>query len=169
MVHHCKNTVWIAYHQDPWDSSQHIISLTLILAGDLQRKQEKITENKTNNLLHCQNIFWLRERGCVIGVTEILLNSLSKGHKSILHKYVLGWQFSKYSKSLRCTFFGTRKNLCSSSFVQIELLNTSYLTDSYICFTLKMESVSKNTIFGLKMMVKSGLEKFILKSLHAGR
>ena len=49
------------------------------------------------------------------------------------------------------------------------LLNTSYLTDSYIGFTLKMESVSKNTIFGLKMMVKSGLEKFILKSLHAGR
>ena len=47
-------------------------------------------------------------------------------------------------------------------------LNTSYLTDSYIGFTLKMESVSKNTIFGLKMMVKSGLEKFILKSLHAG-
>ena len=36
-------------------------------------------------------------------------------------------------------------------------------------FTLKMESVSKNTIFGLKVMVKSGLEKFILKSLHAGR
>ena len=30
-----------------------------------------------------------------------------------------------------------------------------------------MESVSQNTIFGLKMMVKSGLEKFILKSLHA--
>ena len=48
-------------------------------------------------------------------------------------------------------------------------LNTSYLTESYIVFTLKMESVSKNTIFGLKMMVKSGLEKFILKSLHAGR
>ena len=48
-------------------------------------------------------------------------------------------------------------------------LNTSYLTDSYISFTLKMESVSKNTIFGLKMMVKSGLEKSILKSLHAGR
>ena len=48
-------------------------------------------------------------------------------------------------------------------------INTSYLTDSYIGFTLKMESVSKNTIFGLKIMVKSGLEKFILKSLHAGR
>ena len=48
-------------------------------------------------------------------------------------------------------------------------LKTSYLTDSYIIFTLKMESVSKNTLFGLKMMVKSGLEFFFLKSLHAGR
>ena len=48
------------------------------------------------------------------------------------------------------------------------MLNTSYLTDSYIVFTLKMESVSKNTIFGLKMMVKSGLEKIFLKFLHAG-
>ena len=44
----------------------------------------------------------------------------------------------------------------------------SYLTDSYIVFTLKMESVSKNMIFGLKMMVKSGLENFFLKFLHAG-
>ena len=51
---------------------------------------------------------------------------------------------------------------------QLELLDTSYLTDSYIVFTLKMESVSKNTIFGLKMMVKSGLEKIFLKFLHAG-
>ena len=48
------------------------------------------------------------------------------------------------------------------------MLNTSYLTDSYIVFTLKMESVSKNTIFGLKMMVKSGIEKIFLKFLHAG-
>ena len=51
----------------------------------------------------------------------------------------------------------------------LTLLNTSYLIDSYIVFTLKMESVSINTIFGLKMMVKSVLEKFILKSLHAER
>ena len=48
-------------------------------------------------------------------------------------------------------------------------LNVSYLTDSYIRFTLKMESVIKNTIYGQKMMMKSGLEKFILKSLHVGR
>ena len=52
-----------------------------------------------------------------------------------------------------------------------DVLKTSlpYLTDSYIIFTLKMESVFKNTIFGLKMMVKSDLEKFVLKSLDAGR
>ena len=31
-----------------------------------------------------------------------------------------------------------------------------------------MESVSKNTIIGLIMMVKSGLEKILLKFLRAG-
>ena len=44
------------------------------------------------------------------------------------------------------------------------LLNTSYLIDSYIVFTLKMESASKNTIFGLKMMVKSGLKNLYWKN-----
>ena len=44
----------------------------------------------------------------------------------------------------------------------------SYVTESYIVFTHKMESVSKNTIFSLKMMVKSGLEKIFLKFLHVG-
>ena len=59
----------------------------------------------------------------------------------------------------------------SKSQVKLEhskAINTFYLTDSYIVFTLKMESVSKNTIFGLKMMAKSGLEKIFLKFLHAG-
>ena len=28
-----------------------------------------------------------------------------------------------YDKALRCTFFWTRKNVCSSKFVQLELLN----------------------------------------------
>ena len=35
-----------------------------------------------------------------------------------------------------------------------------YLTDSYIIFTLKMESVSKDIIVGQKIMEKSGLEIF---------
>ena len=47
----------------------------------------------------------------------------------------------------------------NSSFPK-NVFNTFYLTDSYIVFTLKMESVSKNAIFGLKMMVKSGIEKY---------
>ena len=51
--------------------------------------------------------------------------------------------------------------------IPLEVLNTSYSNDSYIVFTLKMESVPKITIFGLKMMVKSGLEKIFLKFLHA--
>ena len=34
--------------------------------------------------------------------------------------------------------------------VILVLLNTSYLTDSYIVFTLKMKSIPKTTIFGLK-------------------
>ena len=39
------------------------------------------------------------------------------------------------------------------------LMHTSF-------FTLKMESVHKITIFDLKMMVKSGLEKIFLTFLH---
>ena len=40
------------------------------------------------------------------------------------------------------------------------MINTSYLTDSYIVFTLKYESGSKITIFGLKM---TGGEKWSRK------
>ena len=58
---------------------------------------------------------------------------------------------------------------CHTYLQNNKLINTSCLNDSYIVFTLKLESGSKITIFGLKMMVKSGLEKFILKSLHEGR
>ena len=51
-------------------------------------------------------------------------------------------------------------DLWLKSILDLILTNTSYLTDSYIVFTLKMESVSKITIFGLKMMVKSGIDFF---------
>ena len=59
---------------------------------------------------------------------------------------------------------GVVKSPCCQIGSQMSKLNTSYLTDSYIVFTLKMESVSKNTIFALKMMVKSGLEKNLFES-----
>ena len=68
-------------------------------------------------------------------------------------------QILPLSRALRCVM--------SIHKIQAFPINTSYLTDSYIGFTLKMESVSQNTIFGLKMMVKSGLEKIFLKFLHA--
>ena len=42
------------------------------------------------------------------------------------------------------------------------------MTDSFIGFNLKMESLPKNTIFIIKMMLKRGLEKIFLKFLHAG-
>ena len=47
-----------------------------------------------------------------------------------------------------------------------EWLNKTYLTDSYIFFTFKIESESRNTILGLEMIVKSRLEKIFLKFLH---
>ena len=46
-------------------------------------------------------------------------------------------------------------------------VNMYHLTGSDFFFTLKLESVSKITIFDLKMMVKNGLEKIFLKFLHA--
>ena len=36
-----------------------------------------------------------------------------------------------------------------------------------MAYLLKMEYVSKINIFGLKIMVKNGLEKILMKSLHA--
>ena len=47
--------------------------------------------------------------------------------------------------------------------------NTSYLTDSYIIFTLKMESVPKNPFFGLKMRVKTmsqSVKQDVLRAWH---
>ena len=69
----------------------------------------------------------------------------------------------------RSLFESDHKKMISCKKEGVHCINTSYLTESYIAFTFKMESVTKNTIFGLKMMMKSGLEKIILKSLHAGR
>ena len=69
----------------------------------------------------------------------------------------------------RLNIYATKHKDQDVGFQEQAILNTSYFTDSYIVFTLKMESQPKNIIFGLKMMVKSGLEKFILNSLHAGR
>ena len=47
------------------------------------------------------------------------------------------------------------------------VLNTQYMTNSTLVCPVKIEYVTKNNIFGLKMMVKSGLGKIFLKFLHA--
>ena len=69
--------------------------------------------------------------------------------------------------NLQVVYHGVLSNVWVLLDLWYKSVNTSYLTDSYIIFTLKMESVSKATIFGLKMMVKSDLEKIFLKFLHA--
>ena len=50
------------------------------------------------------------------------------------------------------------KKIQMSLHLRNSTFNTSYMSDSDIVFTLKMESVSTNTIYGLKMIVKTGLE-----------
>ena len=67
---------------------------------------------------------------------------------------------------LGCTFL-FRVLTKSKQFQKSYEFHTSYLTDSYIVFTLKMESVSKIKIFGLKIMLKGGPEKILLKFLYA--
>ena len=46
------------------------------------------------------------------------------------------------------------------------LLYTQYMRNPDMLYVLKMEYVSKINIFGLIIMVKSGLENFFLKFLH---
>ena len=48
-----------------------------------------------------------------------------------------------------------------------KIFNAQYMTNSTLVCPVKIEYVTKNNIFDLKMMMKSGLEKFILKFLHA--
>ena len=66
-------------------------------------------------------------------------------------------------------------NFAIKSSLKLCFVHSAHLIESdfstlctWLIYTLKMESVSKNTIFGLKMMLKSGLEKIFLKFLHAG-
>ena len=48
-----------------------------------------------------------------------------------------------------------------------KVFNTQYMTNSTLVCPVKIEYVTKNNIFGLKMMMKSGLDEIILKFLHA--
>ena len=56
---------------------------------------------------------------------------------------------------------------CCVCYLLRYVLNNQYMTNSTLVCPVKIEYVMKNNIFGLKMMVKSGLEKIFLKFLHA--
>ena len=66
-----------------------------------------------------------------------------------------------------CIFEISRKVVFLKIF--LHWFNTQYMRNHDMVYVLKMEYVSKINIFGLKMMVKIGLEKIILKFLHAQR
>ena len=77
--------------------------------------------------------------------------------------------FHQFSKDFmrKTPFRDLPKNFYNLLYSFKKCLNTQYATDSYFIDVLKMEYVYKINIFGLKMMVKSGLEKIFMKSLHA--
>ena len=90
-----------------------------------------------------------------------VLHLKTEGWKNILCRWICKFRF--YS-----ILYFKDWNLHKNEYIfMLICINTSYLTDSYIVFTLKMEFQPKNIIFGVKMMMKSGLEKNILKFLHA--
>ena len=49
----------------------------------------------------------------------------------------------------------------------LSVVDTQYMRNPTMVYLVKIEYVSKSTIFGLKMMVKRGLEKIFFKFLHA--
>ena len=85
--------------------------------------------------------------------TSFKLHTLSPG---TVYKKLIKF-FSSY-RYVWFTIFGTDMS---------PILNTQYMRNPDMVYVLKMEYVSKINIFGLKMMVKSGLEKIFLKFLHA--
>ena len=70
---------------------------------------------------------------------------------------------------VRYCFYGKKLEKMCLLFPTIPIVCLPRLTWLiHTSFNLKMESESKITIFGLKMMVKSGLKNIFLKFLHAG-
>ena len=60
----------------------------------------------------------------------------------------------------------SRKGLCKVR-NYLFFFNTQYVTNSTLVYPVNIEYVTKNNIFGLKMMVKSGIAKIFLKFLPA--
>ena len=80
--------------------------------------------------------------------------------------YLSVGQYQKWA-----TFFSYRRTVLKSFFALFlyDFIPTpnKYATDLYLVYILKKEYVPKTDTYGLKMMVKSGLEKIFLTSLNA--
>ena len=112
-----------------------------------------------------KKVFWLFSFMILQAIQDFyIITSLSVSYNTNKYWHVIVVKkFCACLNGLRIEIH--RESRCTLDFIGFHF-NTSYLTDSYIVFSLKMESVSKITTFGLKMMVKSGLEKTFLKFLH---
>ena len=113
----------------------------------------------------CFNLFWF----------SMLWVSLHTRQLVSFYTYLLA--FATVPLSYLMNSFTVSYILASDPMVQLpfsllSMFITTLLTRLtwliHTSFNLKMESESKITIFGLKMMVKSGLKNIFLKFLHAG-
>ena len=139
----------LSFHEELFSSNPPILLHEFV---QFQRHPPEIRRKDLFISLSAINMFYLTDS--YIGFT-LKMESVSKNTRGVRQHC-----YKKKAATVRQN--GRLFALCN-----IFSFNTSYLTDSCIGFTLKMESVTKSIVFGLKMIVKSGLEKFILKSLHS--
>ena len=76
-------------------------------------------------------------------------------------KNILIADFSSGLKKTFCNKTSCTKELQMAKSTNLIKFNTHYMKSSTIVYLFKMGCVSKTTIYGLKVMVKSGLEKKI--------
>ena len=93
------------------------------------------------------------------------ISAKSGGHKKVEIEKLSSLLLYQPLKRIHVTIVGLF--FCFETFLLAKMLRegnlfelvpkTQYMTCSYIVFTLKVKSASKNTIFSLTVMVKSGL------------
>ena len=131
------------------------------MSRDIVERGTNYRSQLVNNTSHIQNVFFFNT--LLTCSTHPLYFSWKtsccwyKGSRVLLAVAVLALARHLLPLTRYTLTQGAKKNHIQHQEQYIFWSNTSYLTDSYIVFTIKMESVSKNTIFGLEMMVKNGL------------
>ena len=113
------------------------VFLTYISMATFKQKRERVKKK-----LHCCCCCWIQ---------KLFFQIKNPLHR--LQKMLVNRDFVSHKTR---TKFQSIQNQYSNSPLKLWLTKPCY---SIVLFILKMESVSKYTIFGLKVMVKSGLEK----------